>query len=186
MTEVIEPAPVPRRSYGAMRVALVLIAAIGALFGWANWPAAALPEGTVADEVRVEKGERRMSLLAGGRVLRVYPISLGSDPLGHKAREGDGRTPEGRYTLDYRKLDSAFHLAMHVSYPAAADVARAEAAGVSPGGFIMVHGLPNGFGFVGRLHRLVDWTDGCVAVTSAEIEEFLRVVPNGTPIRIEP
>jgi murein L,D-transpeptidase YafK len=88
--------------------------------------------------------------------------------------------------LDSRKSDSSFHRALHISYPSAADVAQAHASGLDPGGLIMVHGLPNGLGFLGRLHRLVDWTDGCVAVTNAEIDELWQAVADGTPIKIEP
>ena len=99
--------------------------------------------------------------------------------VGQKHEEGDGRTPEGAYVLDYRKADSAFHRALHISYPSASDTARAQASGVQPGGLIMVHGLPNGLGFVGKLHRLVDWTDGCVAVTNPEIEEIWAAVADG-------
>ncbi|HEX8394201.1 MAG TPA: L,D-transpeptidase family protein, partial [Longimicrobium sp.] len=78
------------------------------------------------------------------------------------------------------------HLALHVSYPAAADVAAARARGVSPGGQIMVHGIRNGAGWIGRLHRLADWTDGCIAVTNREMDEIWRAVPVGTPIEIRP
>ena len=48
----------------------------------------------------------------------------------------------------------------------------------------MIHGLRNGLGWFGRLHRLVDWTAGCIAVTDPEIEEIWRVVPDGTPVEI--
>jgi murein L,D-transpeptidase YafK len=88
--------------------------------------------------------------------------------------------------LDYRKPDSAFHRALHISYPAPADMARAAQSGVKPGGFIMVHGIRNGLGWIGRLHRLRDWTDGCIAVTDRDIEEIWRTVPDHTPILIEP
>jgi murein L,D-transpeptidase YafK len=113
-------------------------------------------------------------------------VSLGDDPIGPKRAEGDGRTPEGVYVLDSRKSDSSFHRALHVSYPSASDAVQARASGVNPGGLIMVHGLPNGLGLLGRLHRFYDWTDGCVAVTNAEIEEIWSAVTDGTQIRIEP
>lgn len=88
--------------------------------------------------------------------------------------------------LDYRNARSSFHRSLHVSYPDSADVARARAAGVDPGGMIMVHGIRNGLGWLGRLHRALDWTDGCIAVTNREIEEIWRAVPDGTPIEIRP
>lgn len=153
---------------------------------WAHWPRARLPEGTRADRVIVRKSARVLELYRGTELLRTYRIALGRNPLGHKQREGDGRTPEGEYVLDYRNPGSAYHKALHVSYPSPADTAAAQSRGVKPGGFIMVHGLRNGMGFAGRLHRLFDWTDGCIAVTDREIEEIWRAVPDGTPIVIEP
>jgi len=163
-------------------VVLVFIAALA----WANWPAARVAEGVKADLVVVRKSARVLELYAANSLLKSYAVSLGDDPIGPKRAEGDGRTPEGAYVLDYRKADSSFHRALHISYPSASDAAHAQASGVSPGGLIMLHGLPNGLGFVGRLHRFFDWTDGCVAVTNPEIEEIWAAVADGTQIRIEP
>lgn len=175
------------RLLSKLAVGLILLSlALGSTLLWVNRPFAPLPAGTRADRVVVDKSDRELVLLAGGRVLRRYPVSLGGAPVGHKQREGDERTPEGLYHLDARNPDSAFHLSLHVSYPDAADRRRAAAAGVDPGGMIMIHGLPNAFPFVGRLHRLVDWTDGCLAVTNPEIEQIWAVVEDGTPIEIRP
>jgi murein L,D-transpeptidase YafK len=145
-----------------------------------------LPAGTVADRVVVEKGTRTLTLFGGPRRLKTYKVALGPNPRGRKEQEGDGRTPEGTYIIDGRKRDSAFHRALHISYPNAEDRRRARARGVPPGGAIMIHGLPNGTGAIGKAHRLRDWTEGCIAVTNDEIEEIWRVVPNGTPIIIKP
>lgn len=134
----------------------------------------------------VRKRARTLELYQGGRLLRAYSIALGRDPRGPKQQEGDGRTPEGRYVLDYRNPRSSYHRALHVSYPSATDIADARSRGVSPGGQIMVHGVRNGLGFVGRLHRIFDWTDGCIAVTDREIDEIWRSVADGTPVEIEP
>jgi len=127
-----------------------------------------------------------MTLLGQGQVLKTYKIALGSQPQGHKTQRGDHRTPEGVYTIDSRNRRSTFHLALHISYPNAADRAQARRRGVSPGGAIMIHGLPEAFASLGPLHRLSDWTDGCIAVTNEEIEEIWRLVPLGTPIEILP
>lgn len=140
----------------------------------------------IADSVRLEKAARRLTLFRGSTELKSYAVSLGSQPRGAKEQEGDGRTPEGRYTVDFHKADSAFHRALHISYPNPADREHARKLGVSPGGDIMIHGLPNGRAWVGRLHRLRDWTKGCIAVTDPEIEEMYRAVPDGTPIEIVP
>jgi murein L,D-transpeptidase YafK len=166
----------------ALFLAMAVIAAAGL---YAHMPAGnVLPPDAIADRVIVDKTARTLTLLSWGRVLKSYPISLGRDPSGPKTRAGDSRTPEGAYLIDYRNPHSRFHLALHISYPNRADTERAAAAGVPPGGDIMVHGLPNGLAWLGRLHRLLDWTDGCIAVTDREIEEIYRVVPDGTPIEI--
>lgn len=125
-----------------------------------------------------------MRLFREGRLLKVYDVSLGGEPVGHKVQEGDQRTPEGIYQIDLKKSDSAFHLALHISYPGPQDIQNANQKGVSPGGAIMIHGVRNGFGWLGRLHLLFDWTAGCVAVMNPEIEELWRVVPVGTEVEI--
>ena len=142
------------------------------------------PAAERADAIIVEKSERRLLLMRDGAVLGEYSVALGSSPLGDKEQEGDGRTPEGRYTVDYKNAASAFHLSLHISYPNAADRREAEGRGVSPGGDIMIHGLPNRLGFLGPLHRLFDWTEGCIAVTNGEIEDIWTRVAVGTPIEI--
>lgn len=138
------------------------------------------------DLVVVEKAARQMILLSGGKTVRTYEIALGDAPVGHKQREGDERTPEGHYVLDWRNPNSAFHLSIHISYPDADDRAAAAAAGYSPGGDIMIHGQPNGFGWWSWLLQMADWTDGCIAVTNADMDEIWEMVDNGTPIEIRP
>lgn len=170
------------------RIRLLIAAALTFLGGviYAQWPRQPLPADARADRVVVHKGARTLELYQGTQRLRTYSIALGRQPLGHKQQEGDGRTPEGRYLLDYRNPRSAYHKALHVSYPSATDTAAAQSRGVRPGGLIMVHGVRNGLGFVGRLHRIFDWTDGCIAVTDREIDEIWRTVADGTAIEIEP
>ena len=135
--------------------------------------------------VRVEKGARRLLLLdASGAARRTYRgIQLGDAPQGHKQFEGDERTPEGRYLIDYGNPRSAYHLSLHISYPNAADKAFAESRGTSPGGDIFIHGQPNGLAGV---RGMGDWTDGCIALSNPEIEELWTLVRDGTPIEITP
>lgn len=145
------------------------------------------PAAEQADAIRVEKANRRMVLLRDGTVIASYRIALGRNgDGGHKAREGDEKTPEGRYAIDWRNPRSMAHLSLHISYPNADDRKAADAGGYSPGGNIMIHGLPNGWGWLGSLHRYWDWTDGCVAVTNAEMQDIWAKVPTGTPIEILP
>jgi murein L,D-transpeptidase YafK len=145
-----------------------------------------LPRDAAADRVLVEKSARRLTLLKNGITLKTYRVALGRAPIGAKEYEGDQRTPEGIYSIDFHKPDSDYHLALHVSYPEQRDVDRAAAQGLSAGSDIMIHGLPNGRGWIGRFHRRNDWTAGCVAVTDFEIEEIYRAVPDGTPIELRP
>jgi murein L,D-transpeptidase YafK len=143
-------------------------------------------EEVQADRILVRKAARELVLYRQGKVLKSYRVALGRNPVDPKRRQGDRKTPEGRYTITGRNPSSAYHRALRISYPSAADRARARREGVSPGGDIMIHGLPNGQGYIGAAHRLTDWTDGCIAVTNEEIEEIWRLAPNGTPVLIEP
>jgi len=145
-----------------------------------------LPENTVADSLVIQKARRQMHLYSGGRLAHTYWVALGPNPVGHKRQQGDGRTPEGRYSINGRNPGSAFHLSLRVSYPRAVDVENARRHGVSPGGDIFIHGTPGTSG-EGRGSRPGhDWTLGCIAVTNDEIEELWDAVPNGTPVVIRP
>lgn len=181
-----------RRSRGicpAARVTLACALAITVLLGACASPASrpALPE-PVADQVVVDKAVRRLRLYQRGRLLREYTIALGDNPIGDKQAEGDERTPEGRYILDWRNPNSRYYKAIHISYPDKYDTLTARLNGHSPGGMIMIHGLPNHAtsaaerrDYLGR-----DWTDGCIALTNREMDEVWTLVPDGTPILIRP
>ena len=159
----------------------VLVAALGSYFRAET----KVPEQRKADKIVIEKAARKMTLYHKGAVLKTYNISLGSEPVGAKERQGDHRTPEGTYTISGRNAKSKFHRSLQISYPSATDRERAKKAGVHPGGDIMIHGLPNGWGWVGAGHSKRDWTDGCIAVTNEEIEELWKMVPNGTTVVIK-
>ncbi len=139
-----------------------------------------------ADRVVVLKKERRLQLLNGGKIIKSYKVALGGNPVGPKTRQGDHKTPEGMYILDSRNAHSQFYKSIHISYPNVRDRAAARDSHVSPGGDVFVHGLPNGYKWVGAAHRLKDWTDGCIAVTDEEMDEIWSGVPDGTPIEIHP
>jgi murein L,D-transpeptidase YafK len=138
------------------------------------------------DLVKVVKSERRLYLMSDESVLRQFRISLGAAPTGHKEQEGDERTPEGPYMLDYKKTDSNFYKAIHVSYPNKKDVENAKRKGVSPGGDIMVHGQKNGLGWLSFLSQRIDWTNGCIGLSNKDMDEVWRLVNSGTPIEIVP
>jgi len=143
----------------------------------------ALPQ---ADHVVVIKGARTLSLMRQGKMIKTYKISLGREPVGHKEKAGDSKTPEGDYLIDGRNPRSKFHLALHISYPSPQDKIQAERGGRAPGGAIMIHGRPNWTGWIRALYEDRDWTDGCIAVSNAEMDEIWSAVPDGTPISILP
>lgn len=149
-----------------------------------NPPKALLPQ---AHHIIVEKSKRQLHLMgAEGNLIKTYPIALGFAPLGAKVQEGDGKTPEGQYTISGKNPRSQFHLSLRVSYPSPQDKREAQKLGVSPGGDIMIHGLGRSFSFLGTAHRLRDWTLGCIAVTNEEIEEIYATVNVGATISIVP
>jgi murein L,D-transpeptidase YafK len=146
-----------------------------------------LPEASLAftpvDRVLVVKSERMLYLKSNGEIFRRYPVALGPVPWGHKLQEGDERTPEGRYVLDYKNEESRFYKSIRVSYPNLRDRLRAEELGVSPGGNIMIHGQPEG---ARDDAQLFNWTDGCIAVSNEHMDEIWQLVTVGTPIEILP
>ena len=144
-------------------------------------PGAAQP--AFADYLLIDKSDRLLVAYSKGRPIRAYRgLQFGDAPFGHKRFEGDERTPEGIYTIDTRNPNSRFHLSLRISYPNRDDLSFARQYGRSAGGDIFIHGQPNGR--PGRMRG--DWTDGCIALTNAEIEELWRIVPDGTVIEIRP
>lgn len=147
-----------------------------------------LYEGVLADKVVVRKTERRLYLMKDDRPFRSYPVSLGSNPVGHKLAQGDGRTPEGSYVLDWRNQRSQFYKSINISYPSPADRLRSQRLGVNPGGLIMIHGQPrpNHHRELQQALSSEDWTQGCVAVSNLAIDEIWELTRDGTPIEILP
>jgi len=143
------------------------------------------PALAAVDLVKVDKSKRRMYLLKDDEIIREYRIALGKRPRGHKVREGDSRTPEGRYQLDFVMNDSDFYRSIHITYPNQHDVDYSHRLGYRPGGNIKIHGLKNGDKVNPDFVQSFDWTNGCIAITNEEMDEFLSLVQAGTPIDIE-
>ncbi len=162
---------------------LLALAVLGSLIPWAaSCDAQGVPD---VDQIVVYKSARELVLLSHGRaVYTIRDIHLGPQPSGAKHFQGDGRTPEGHYTIDFGNPDSSYHLALHISYPSANDVAYAEAQGRAPGGDIFIHGQPNDWPHASPVPG--DWTAGCIALANSDIELVWQSVADGTPIDIEP
>lgn len=148
-------------------------------------------QNTPIDIIHVYKSQRYLVLQHQNKIIRRYPIRLGFSPIGHKVQEGDGKTPEGRYVIDWRNRQSSFYKSLHISYPNAKDQQNAQQLGVSTGGDIMIHGsattkqvkaLPN----LMRYFPQKDWTWGCIAVRNIDIDEIWQLVNNSTVIEIHP
>lgn len=142
--------------------------------------------GSSVDKVLVVKSERKLHLMGRGEVLRSYRISLGKVPHGPKVREGDLRTPEGFYWIDWRKTSEKYNLSMHISYPNARDAANARKQGVSAGSMIMIHGTPLDEEYPEWFFSTLDWTEGCIAMNNADMREVWNLVKDGTLIEIRP
>jgi murein L,D-transpeptidase YafK len=156
------------------------------LYAWTPETGVSKPIGK-ADRVRVDKSERRLELLRNGNIIAIYPMALGRSPVGDKEKQGDMRTPEGSYMIDWRNPKSLYYRSLHISYPDKADRARAAKLGDDPGGDIMIHGQPNGYAQPASfLLQQSDWTFGCIAVSNAAMDAIWKAVPDGTPIEITP
>ena len=164
----------------------VLCLALATFVLYYFWRSKKLDTSKPIDRIVVVKHKRELTLYSKGEAVKSYPISLGKSPEGAKQFEGDMKTPEGIYTINDKNPNSAFYLNLGVSYPNAEDVAYAESQGKSAGSLIKIHGLRNGRGFIGKLHRWKDWTHGCIAVSNDEMKELYDNVPIGTEIEILP
>jgi len=138
------------------------------------------------DYIKIVKSERKLYTYSDQRLIKTYKIALGRNPIGHKKIAGDNKTPEGLYQITTKNPNSQYHLSLKISYPSKTDIQNEENPSVNLGDNIMIHGIRNGFGFIGKYHHLVDWTQGCVAVSNDEIEEIYNATDIGTKIEILP
>jgi murein L,D-transpeptidase YafK len=139
-----------------------------------------------ADFVVVVKSQEKLFLIKEDKIIKSYKVVFGANPIGHKVQEGDERTPEGHYILDYKNSKSAFYKAIRISYPNEQDRKQAAQRGVDPGGQIMIHGQKNGYGWMAPVLQNINWTDGCIAVSNHDMDEIWKAVDVGTPIVIKP
>jgi murein L,D-transpeptidase YafK len=164
-----------------MRICLALALLLAASVAAATGP-------VPATRIRIDKSERKLHVYVGDSIVATYPVALGINPRGHKQQEGDKRTPEGHYVLDYKNAASAYHRSIHISYPNAKDKAAARKRGVAPGGAIMIHGQPNDpqVRLRVRLYPFRDWTDGCIALSDRDMDALWKRVRVPIPIEITP
>jgi murein L,D-transpeptidase YafK len=165
----------------ALAAVLALFASVSSAENFAADSTRAAP-----DRILVLKSERKLFLMAGDAIVKTMDISLGLMPEGPKRREGDSRTPEGRYYIESKNSSSDYFLSLKVSYPNAEDRARARQMGVNPGGQIMIHGLPNTPRYDEDMYTGWDWTDGCIAVSNSDMVDLWRLTAVSMPIEIQP
>ena len=150
------------------------------------YPEDSLPENCVINRIVVDKSLRKLYAYQDDVLLKTYKIALGSDPVGHKLKEGDGKTPEGNYVIFDKNPNSICYKNLGISYPNDSDKIVSKKLGVSPGGNIKIHGLLNGKGYWGKFHRWFDWTKGCIGVTNSEMDELYTHTIKGAEIEIKP
>jgi len=167
-----------------MRWSVAVLCLLFSVFSHANTTPSL--QSPAIDKVLVVKSERKLQLLSRGQPLKSYRISLGKQPSGPKQQQGDMRTPEGFYWIDWRKTSDKYNLSMHISYPNARDLARAQQEGVAPGSMIMLHGTPVDEEYPEWFFHTLDWTEGCIALTNSDMREIWGVVKAGTLIEIRP
>ena len=167
-------------------IRLALIVLLAGLIAYSFYPGTRPIALVQVDKIVVYKSKRELLAYSNGELIKTYLIALGPAPTGHKEFQGDMKTPEGMYVINGKNPNSSYHKNLGISYPNAEDRANAKRLGKPPGGDIKIHGLPNGSGSIGKLHRLQDWTWGCIAVTDEEIDELYSAVAIGTPIEIKP
>ena len=165
-----------------VRLAGVILLVLGLVGCSSSEPQRQAYDGPEVTHVYIKKSERRLYLISDDKVLNSYKVDLGFAPVGQKRFEGDGRTPEGTYLIDRRNPRSSFYLSLGISYPNVQDIAKALAAGRSPGGDIFIHGRPNGKPDMND----PDWTAGCISLSNQEMYEIYKMVQNGTPVTIRP
>ena len=167
-------------------IRLIIFLTLAGVLSYYFYPENKLSNDAQIDSIVVYKSKREMSVYSNGQLLKTYKISLGRQPVGHKEFEGDKKTPEGIYAINDKNPESGYHKNLGISYPDKDDLENARQLGKPAGGDIKIHGLRNGTGFIGKFHRLFDWTLGCIAVTDKEIDELYNAVKIGTRIEIKP
>ena len=165
-------------------IALLIILLIGGLLVYYVIPSAKIPDGVIIDRMVVHKSKHKLEAYSGGKLIVTYTIAIGKNPLGAKEYEGDQRTPEGIYTINDRNPNSGYHRNLGISYPNAQDIERAKRLGKATGGDVKIHSLKNGQGYIGKFHRWKDWTNGCIAVTDAEMDQLYDHTTLGATIEI--
>ena len=165
-------------------IALLIILAVAGLLIYYLIPSPEIPDGVIIDRIVVRKSEHRLEAYSGGKLIVVYTVAIGKNPVGAKAYEGDQRTPEGTYTINDRNPNSGYHRNLGISYPNADDRARAKELGKPTGGDVKIHSLKNGQGYIGKFHRWKDWTNGCIAVTDKEMDQLYDHTALGATIEI--
>lgn len=150
------------------------------------YPEPKLPQNSIIDSIDVSKSKHQLFAYSKGKLMKTYHIAIGKNAIGRKEFEGDKKTPEGVYHIHNKNPNSGYHKNLGVSYPNNDDRKRAKQLNKPTGGEIKIHGLKNGHCYIYKFHRWKDWTDGCIALTDAEVDELYDAVAIGCRIEIKP
>jgi len=164
----------------------VFIGLLIILIAYYFYPESKFPANVIIDKIEVYKSKREMLVYSKGILIKTYKVSIGGTPVGRKEYEGDKKTPEGVYSINAKNPNSGWYKNLGVSYPNKEDVRRAKLLGKAPGGDVKIHGVKNGYAFIGKFQRWLNWTAGCIALTDQEVDEIYDHTPIGTKIEIKP
>lgn len=135
--------------------------------------------------LKVLKGKNRLQVYHKGKLLTAYKCVFGPYNLLQKQCEGDRRTPEGTFTIQTCKDHEKWDKFMLLDYPNEESrriFEENKRSGAIPacaqiGGLIGIHGIwPNGDNVIDLKHN---WTDGCISLKNADVEELAKVVKPG-------
>ncbi len=159
-------------------------------------------------QILISKKNKELILEKAGEVVKKYHIASGKGGKGTKRRQGDSKTPLGVYRISKFKESSRFHYFIQLDYPNLIDawygyknktidskdfkrIASAYKKREAPpqdtklGGFIGIHGLGVENEEKLTIHQEINWTEGCIALTNAEINDLRKFIGVGTPVIIK-
>jgi murein L,D-transpeptidase YafK len=152
---------------------------------------------TVADSVEnpyyiiIDKSDYELKVYDDEGWYATYPIVFGSKDLSDKMKEGDRRTPDGKFKVILKKIHPKWGPELLLDYPNDMSIKKfneRKAKGLIPknatiGNGIAIHATrPDEEWTVDSYYN---WTDGCVSVKYTEMKDLFSYIPVGTPVTIQ-